>query len=47
MNLAFLSFTDEGEKLAHTLAKALGGSVMRCGRPLSLREWTRQHFLFR
>lgn len=44
MNLAFLSFTDEGEKLAHTLAKALGGSVMRCGRPLSLREWTRQHF---
>lgn len=44
MNLAFLSFTDEGEKLAHRLAKMLGGSVMRCGRPLSLREWTRQHF---
>lgn len=44
MNLAFLSFTDEGEKLAHRLAKMLGGSVMRCGRHLSLREWTRQHF---
>ncbi len=42
MTLEYFSFTDTGEALAHRLADALGGTVSRCRRPLSLDEWTRQ-----
>lgn len=44
MKLAYLAFTDTGEALAKRLAQALGGSVSRCRRPLSLDEWTKCHF---
>lgn len=44
MKLAFLSFTDKGFALASSLAKALGGSAMRCGKPDSLQEWTKKQF---
>lgn len=44
MKLAFLAFTEKGFVLAGSLAKKLGGSVMRCGKPDSLREWTKNQF---
>ena len=44
MELAFLAFTDKGFQLAQKLAESLGGSVMRCGQPDSLKEWTAREF---
>lgn len=44
MKLAFLAFTEKGFALAGSLAQALGGSVMRCGKPDSLLDWTQKHF---
>lgn len=44
MKLAFLAFTEKGFVLAGSLAQALGGSVMRCGEPDSLQEWTKKQF---
>ena len=44
MKLAFLAFTEKGFALAGSLAQALGGSVMRCGKPDSLSDWTQKHF---
>lgn len=44
MKLAFLAFTEKGFALAGSLAQTLGGSVMRCGKPDSLSEWTRKQF---
>lgn len=44
MKLAFLAFTEKGFALAGSLAWALGGSVMRCGKPDSLSDWTKKHF---
>ena len=44
MKLAFLAFTEKGFALAGSLAQALGGSVMRCGKPDSLSDWTKKHF---
>lgn len=44
MRLAFLAFTEKGYALAGRLAQALGGSVMRCGQPDSLSDWTQKHF---
>lgn len=44
MKLAFLAFTEKGFALAGLLAQALGGSVMRCGKPDSLQEWTEKQF---
>ena len=44
MKLAFLAFTEKGFALAGSLAQSLGGSVMRCGKPDSLSDWTQKHF---
>ena len=44
MKLRYLAFSDRGEALAVRLAEALGGEASRCGRPLSLTEWTRDAF---
>ena len=44
MKLAFLAFTEKGFALAGFLAQTLGGSVMRCGKPDSLSDWTKKHF---
>ena len=44
MKLAFLAFTEKGFALAGPLAQSLGGSVMRCGKPDSLLDWTQKHF---
>ena len=44
MKLAFLAFTEKGFALAGSLAQSLGGSVMRCGKPDSLLDWTQKHF---
>lgn len=44
MKLAFLAFTEKGYALAGSLAQTLGGSVMRCGEPDSLQEWTGKQF---
>ena len=44
MKLAFLAFTEKGFVLASSLAQTLGGSVMRCGQPDSLQEWTQKQF---
>ena len=44
MKLAFLAFTEKGFALAGFLAQTLGGSVMRCGKPDTLSEWTKKHF---
>lgn len=44
MSVACLAFTDKGFALAQTLARALGGTADRSGQPLSLDQWTRQHF---
>ena len=39
-----ISFTDRGQSLAETLARALDGRAVRCGRGQSLDGWTREHF---
>ena len=44
MKLSYLAFTDRGMALAETLAAALGGETMRCGRPLKLDAWTAAEF---
>ena len=44
MKLTYLSFSDRGEALAARLAAALGGEAARCGRSVSLDEWTRVSF---
>lgn len=44
MKLAFLAFTEQGERLAARLAAALGGRVQRCGGNCSLAVWTAAHF---
>lgn len=44
LKLAFLAFTEKGLALADSLAQALGGSVMRCGKPDSLSDWTQKQF---
>lgn len=44
MKLAFLAFTEKGFALASSLAQALNGSVMRCGKPDSLSDWTKKQF---
>lgn len=44
MTRAYLAFTDRGEALAAGLAKALPGTVSRCGGKVSLSEWTAEHF---
>ena len=42
--MELLAFTDRGQRLAETLAGALGGHASRCGCPLSLSQWTAEHF---
>lgn len=42
--VVLLAFTDRGQRLAETLADALHGQAARCGRPLSLSQWTAEHF---
>lgn len=42
--IELLAFTDKGQRLAETLAGALGGQAARCGCPLSLSQWTAEHF---
>lgn len=44
MTLQIMAFTDTGEALARDLAAGLSGEAMRCGRPLSLDDWTRAGF---
>ena len=44
MRLTYLSFSDRGEALAARLAAALGGEAARCGRSVSLDEWTSTSF---
>lgn len=45
MSRAYLAFTDKGMALAHRLARALPGSVSRCGAGgVRLAEWTRTQF---
>ena len=44
MKLAYLAFTEQGERLAARLAAALGGGVQRCGGSCSLSAWTAAHF---
>ena len=44
MKLAFLAFTEQGERLAGRLAAALGGTAQRCGASCSLEAWTGAHF---
>lgn len=44
MQLRYLTFSDRGEALATRLAAGLGGTVSRCGRPLSLAAWTQAAF---
>ena len=44
MKLAFLAFTEQGERLAGRLAVALGGTAQRCGASCSLSAWTSAHF---
>lgn len=39
-----ISFTDRGEKLSRELMEAVGGKAFRSGRPVSLKEWIREHF---
>lgn len=42
MKLAYLSFTEKGERLAKKLANTLGGEAERCEKNLS--EWTEKQF---
>lgn len=44
MKLFYLAFTGRGMALAESLAAALGGEAMRCGRPMKLDEWTAAAF---
>ena len=44
MNVRIIAFTDRGEELALLLGSQLPGEVMRCGVPLSLKEWTERAF---
>ena len=44
MSRAYLAFTAKGEALARRLAEALPGSVSRCGRDVTLKGWTAEHF---
>lgn len=44
MKLAYLAFTDRGMKLASDISTALGGQASRCGRDLTLSQWTAEHF---
>ena len=44
MKLAYLAFTEQGERLAARLAAALGGTAQRCGASCSLEAWTAAHF---
>ena len=47
MIIRLISFTQKGQALAEELTEKLKGheaQAMRCGRPLSLSEWTRQAF---
>ena len=44
MKLAYLAFSEQGYTLAQKLAAELGGTAYRSGQPLSLTEWTEEHF---
>lgn len=44
MKTAYLSFTAKGKALADGLATRLGGTSDRCHPPITLDEWTQQHF---
>ena len=44
MTRAYLAFTDTGLALARRLAQALPGSVTRCGKDVSLTDWTAVQF---
>lgn len=44
MKLAYLAFSEQGYTLAQKLAAELGGTAYRSGQPLSLAEWTEEHF---
>lgn len=44
MKLAYLSFTEQGTKLANKIAENLGGTVERCNENYSLSEWTEKSF---
>lgn len=44
MKTAYLSFTGKGKALADGLATRLGGTSDRCEPPVTLENWTRQHF---
>ena len=45
MSRAYLAFTEKGMALAHRLARALPGSVSRCGAGgVQLAEWTSTQF---
>ena len=44
MTRAYLAFTDTGLALARRLAQALPGSVTRCGKGVSLADWTAVQF---
>lgn len=44
METHLIAFTARGMALAETLARALGGSAVRCGREIKLQQWAGQHF---
>ncbi len=44
MKLAWIAFSDKGEKLGRSLALRLGGSVTRGGREEALKDWTKARF---
>lgn len=44
MKLAYLAFTENGLRLAETLAATLGGQAERCNVPHSLSAWTEKKF---
>lgn len=39
-----IAFTERGEDLANKIAEQLGADVARSGRPLTVQQWTEEHF---
>lgn len=44
MNIAYIAFTQQGQKLAEQLAAELGGTASRSGQPRNVHEWTADNF---
>lgn len=42
--IELLAFTENGQRLAESLARQLGGNASRCGHPLTLSQWTEKNF---